>query len=162
MALASAAGAIWAGADSALAASSVHGAWSVDCNKAAETQETVCVASQRVATDPAGRKVVLGVMVQPVKDDPRPRITFRMSNKALKRAGIGIKIDDQPPARLKINTCDESVCEARGWLDAPLLAQMREGRLLRFAFFIDQRNQITYPVSLEGFDEAFKALQVEN
>ncbi len=150
---------LWLGADITLAASAVHGAWSVDCKYQSDTNKTSCVASQKVATDPLGKKVVLGVIVEPVKDDDRSRITFRMSNKAFKPAGIGIKIDDRPPSRLKINACDENICEARGWLTEDLLGQMRGGRLMRFAFFIDRKNQITYPVSLDGFDAAFKVLR---
>lgn len=44
------------------AASSVHGAWSVDCEGRAGKAQATCVASQKVATDPEGKKVVLGVI----------------------------------------------------------------------------------------------------
>lgn len=141
------------------AASSVHGAWSVDCEGRAGKAQATCVASQKVATDPEGKKVVLGVIVETATGDKKPRIAFRMTSQAYKQAGIAIKIDDHSPARLKIEVCDEKVCEARGWLTDVLLQQMREGRLLRFAFYIDSKNQITYPVSLDGFGAAFDALR---
>jgi invasion protein IalB len=141
------------------AQSVVHGAWSVDCKSPVEKGKARCVASQKVATDPAGRKVVLGVIVEPPNGETKARISFRMTNKAFMRAGVAIKIDDNSPARLSINGCDEKVCEARGWLTDAVLRQMRGGRLLRYAFYIDQKNQITYPVSLDGFDAAFKEIE---
>ena len=141
------------------AESLVHGAWSVDCKPHVKKGQARCVASQKVSTDPAGRKVVLGVIVEPDNVASKTRISFRMTNKAYMLAGVAIKIDDHAPARLTINGCDEKVCEARGWLTDAALRQMRGGRLLRFAFYIDPKNQVTYPVSLDGFDAAFQEIE---
>jgi invasion protein IalB len=131
------------------------GAWRVTCDGQTTDGMALCAASQTVATDPEGRKVVLGVIVERIVDGQiRPRITFRMSSKAFVAAGVGIKIDEDPPARLPIGACDNAICEARGWLNEAMTEQLPKGRLLRFAYFVDAKNQITFPVSLDGLAEA--------
>ncbi|MEN8770987.1 MAG: hypothetical protein ABF267_06830, partial [Glaciecola sp.] len=42
-------------------------------------------------------------------------------------------------------------------LDNTVLEQMQQGRWLQFAFFI-KNQQITYPVSLDGFAQTYKIL----
>ena len=84
-----------------------------------------------------------------------------MTSKAQVPAGVGMKMDEQPPVRLPLGSCDKAVCEARGWLTDDMTGQLRKGRLLRFAYYIDTRNQITYPVSLDGLDGALDYM-VEN
>ncbi len=131
------------------------GAWSVNCTGHTEDSKKLCAASQSIATDPEGRKVVLGVIVERIVDGQiRPRITFRMSSKAFVAAGVGIKVDGEPPARLPISSCDNAVCEARGWLNEAMTRQLHNGRLLRFAYFVDAEKQITFPVSLNGLGDA--------
>jgi invasion protein IalB len=137
---------------------SVHGAWRVEC-PAADAATRSCFATQSVSTDPEGRKVVLGIVVEANAAVPNARITFRMPPVANPDAGIGVKIDDNPPARLAITGCNAKTCEAQGWLAGDMLRQFRTGRLLRFAYFLDKRNQMTVPVTLDGIDAALNEMQ---
>lgn len=135
-----------------------HGAWSVECKPRAGSPENVCVASQLVTTGKAGKQVVLGVIVAPAKGSDQPHIVFRISPDANRDAGAAVKIDEQEAFRVPISQCDTLVCEVRSLMPVALLAQMRTGKLLKFAFFIGKQ-QVTYPVSLEGFNAAFADLQ---
>lgn len=83
-----------------------------------------------------------------------PHIVFRLSPKADIAAGAAVKVDEQQPFRVPISQCDSAICEVRAPLPEVFLGQMRTGKLLRFAFFIDNK-QLTYPVSLDGFDGAY-------
>lgn len=134
-----------------------HGAWSVECKPRAGSPENVCVASQLVTTDKEAKQVVLGVIVAPTPGQASPHIIFRISPGANREAGAAVKIDEQEAFRVSISQCDTHVCEVRSLIPEALLAQMRTGKLLQFAFFIEKQ-QLTYPVSLNGFDAAYKAL----
>jgi invasion protein IalB len=137
----------------------VYGAWSIECQMRAPPTGRTCVATQVVATDPEGKKAVLGVTVNLGEGGSQGIIAIRMSAAAHRPAGAGIKIDDNAPFRSPIGQCDQKLCEVRAWLNEDVLSQMRAGKLLLFAFFVDEKSQVTFPVSLEGFDEAFQALQ---
>lgn len=136
----------------------VFGAWSVQCATAAGWERPHCTATQLVATDPAGKKAVLGVTLDRVDTQPKPRIAFRLTAAAYRPAGVAIKIDDFKPMRLPLTNCDDRLCETQAWLDDDVVARMRKGKVLQFAYFLDPKNQATYPVSLMGFTEALAAL----
>ncbi len=132
-------------------ASIVHGSWSVDC----VDNGNRCIATQKVTTDPAGQKTLLGVIVEPgtAKDSKGPLLTFRFTNQANRTAGAGMKIDQREPQRAPISSCDDKVCEVRAWLTPDLRKQMSNGKLLVFAYFVDKK-QVSLPVSLNGFATA--------
>ena len=134
-----------------------HGAWSVECKPRAGSPENICVASQVVAVGEAGKQAVLGVMVAPTQGEALPHIIFRFSPGANLKAGVGVKIDQQEAFRVPISQCDNHICEVRSLMPEELLAQMRVGRMLQFAYFLEKQ-QLTYPVSLNGFDAAYAAL----
>lgn len=137
------------------------GAWSVECKPRATNVENPCVASQVVAAEAekaAKQAVVLGVMVAPTQGEPLPHIIFRFSPGANLKAGAGVKIDQQEAFRVPISQCDDHICEVRSLMSEALLSQMRAGKMLQFAYFLENQ-QLTYPVSLSGFDQAFAALQ---
>lgn len=115
--------------------------------------------TQRVATDPEGRKVVLGVTLDMPADATKPRISFRLTPTAYREAGAAIKIDDRQPIRTPITACDANVCEVQAWLDADVVGWMKAGRLMQFAYFLDRERQATFPVSLQGFEAALAALR---
>jgi len=134
------------------------GAWSVECKPRVTNGENPCVASQIVAADAAAKQVVLGVMVAPTPGETLPHIIFRFSPGANIKAGAGVKIDQQEAFRIPITQCDTHICEVRSLMPEALLSQMRSGKLLLFAYFLEKQ-QMTTPVPLDGFDAAFAALQ---
>lgn len=134
----------------------VYGAWGVECYS--ENRTTKCVATQMVATDPEGRNVALGVILEPGQPGGLPLLTFRFTNQAFLPAGAGLKIDEHEPYRAPIAACDEAVCEVRAELAEEMAERMRTGNMLVFAFFLDRDNQISFPVSLNGFTRALAAV----
>ena len=137
---------------------SVYGSWSVACKGTGTSRR--CAATQKVAADRTGEKVVLGVIVEPGRGaERRPQLTFRFTGKAYVPAGAGLKIDDREPLRAPITGCDAKVCEVRAWLVPELAEPMRVGRLLVFAYFFDEKRQISLPVSLHGFGRALDELE---
>jgi invasion protein IalB len=132
------------------------GSWTVECSSPDAGEK--CAMTQRVATDPEGKKVVLGVIVEGAPQAAQYQVIFRLSRNAYVPAGAGMKIDDHEPKRAPISACDDKVCEVRAWLTPELLTEMRDGKLLDFAFLTAEKKQVSVPVSLAGFGAAYDAL----
>jgi invasion protein IalB len=137
-------------------APATYGAWGVEC--ATENGSQKCLATQIVATDPEGKNVAVGVIVEANAPGELPYITFRFSKMAYVAAGAGLKIDDNEPLRAPITGCDEAVCEVKAQLTENLSTQMRQGKVLIFAYFLDKEKQLSFPVSLDGFTQSLQAI----
>lgn len=135
-----------------------YGAWSFECKPRSGSTENICVANQLVTTGGNTKSVIIGVMVAYMADHPLPHIIFRVSPNANINKGAAIKVDEHAYLHVPISNCDNHICEVRSFIPEGVLLQMRKGKLLQFAFFIDDK-QVTYPVSLEGFDKSYMALQ---
>lgn len=132
--------------------------WRLNCKPQVGSTEQFCVVEQKLkASDDSGR-IVLGVMVAYMKEHPLPHIIFRFSPNANTDKGAAVKIDDHQSVNVPISSCDKHVCEVRSFIPEGLLLQMRNGNLMQFAFFIDNQ-QLTYPISLQDFDNTYKALK---
>jgi len=131
----------------------IFGSWSLVCTE-------TCALSQVTATDPEGRKVVLGVSVYFPPLATMATIDFRISSAAKSEGGIGLKVDDFPSFKLPISRCDERVCQASGYLKEPLLSQFISGKLAKIAFLLEDSKQMILPFSLIQFKEAYSELKM--
>ena len=134
-----------------------YGAWTVNCQSATSNTAPVCVATQLVTKGNDAQHVVIGVTVGYEAQHALPHIIFRVSPGANTHKGAAVKIDQQAHVSIPISDCDQQICEVRSFIPKSLLEQMQQGRLLQFAFFI-KNQQITYPVSLDGFAQTYKIL----
>lgn len=137
-----------------------YGAWSYECKPQAGSEKELCVANQLVVSKKA-KQAVLGVMVGFLPDHPMPHIIFRLNSNANVDKGAAVKVDELKSFDVPISNCDEKICEVRSFIPKELLSQMRTGRQLLFAFFIGQE-QVTLPVSLDGFDKTYLLLQANS
>jgi invasion protein IalB len=138
--------------------SSTIGAWNLKCEAKADTLSEICIANQLITTGKSDKQVILGVMVGYLSEHELPHIIFRISAKANIDRGAAVKIDKFDSFSVPISNCDKQVCEVRSFIPEALLSQMRNGKLLRFAFLLDNK-PVTYPVSLEGFNKTYSILQ---
>ena len=129
----------------------IFGSWSLVCSES-------CALSQVTATDPEGRKVVLGVSVYFPPLASVATIDFRISSAAKIDGGVGLKVDDFPSFKLPISRCDEHVCLARGHLQDPILSQFMSGKLAKIAFLLGDSKQMILPFSLIKFKDAYSEL----
>ncbi|TFW32480.1 invasion associated locus B family protein, partial [Massilia horti] len=118
-----------------------------------------CMISQLVSVNPRARQVVLGLTVDFADSPEVPTLRARFSSNAVRKAGIGIKVDAQPDMRLPIGDCDALRCEAVGRMAQPVLKVWLSGKQARFAYLMDGGRQIVLPVSLNGFGQALDALR---
>ncbi|MDH5563975.1 MAG: invasion associated locus B family protein [Nitrospirota bacterium] len=131
----------------------IFGSWSLVCTE-------TCALSQVTATDPEGRKVVLGVSVYFPPSSTVATIDFRFSSTAKTEGGMGLKVDDFPSFKLPISHCDERVCLASGYVEEPLLSQFMSGTLAKIAVLLEDSKQMILPFSLIKFKEAYSELKM--
>lgn len=134
-----------------------YGAWSIECNLNDKASDNTCVMKQLVVAGETQKRAILGVMVGRNFEHPMPHILFRINANIDREKGVAVKIDSHEFFHLPIFACDEQVCEIRSFIPDSVLSQMLNGKLLLLAFFLDD-NQVTYPVSLVGFDKAYAGL----
>ena len=134
-----------------------YGPWRIECTSQLGKAEKYCNANQLVTDGKDASRVVLGVMVGYMPEHPSPHIIFRLTPDANRDKGAAVKIDDEQFFNVPINECDERVCEVRSFIPEVLLSQMREGEVLKFRFFVDDKQNI-FPVSLQGFNKAYLRL----
>ncbi|AXT39929.1 invasion associated locus B family protein [Alteromonas sp. BL110] len=127
--------------------------WSLLCN-----DSSVCTLSQLVAKDKKATKVLLGVNVDYSYSKNFPVLIIKLPKNTLTKNGVGVKIDDFAPLQVPFSGCDEKTCQSIIKIDSELLDQMNNGRTMLVAFQKSENQQVTLPISLAGFDEAYKQL----
>lgn len=145
---------LWHG-DSLAVTDKIFGSWSLVCTKH-------CTISQVTSRDPEGRKVIMGVSVYFQPGKTKANMDIRISPEVVEQAGIGIKVDDYPSFKLSMSKCDVRVCLASGFLDEPLLTQLKSGKLATIALVRKNSKLMHIPLSLSGFQPAFSELQREH
>ena len=74
-------------------------------------------------------------------------------------AGINVRIDEQPPLQLVIQTCDLKGCYAGSPVSADMLKAMKAGKQLGVEFQNLSKQAITVPLTLTQFAEAYRSIQ---
>ncbi|APD94521.1 invasion protein [Alteromonas mediterranea] len=129
------------------------GSWSLLCN-----DSSVCTLSQVVAKDKKATKVLLGVNVDYSYSKSFPVLIIKLPQNTITKNGVGVKIDEFAPLQVPFSGCDEKACQSIIKIDSQLLEQMHNGETMLIAFQKSESQQVTLPVSLAGFDEAYAQL----
>lgn len=129
------------------------GSWSLLCN-----DSSVCTLSQLVAKDEEATKVLLGVNVDYSYSKDFPVLKIKLPKNTLTKNGVGVKIDKFAPLQVPFSGCDEKTCQSVIKIDSELLKQMHNGETMLVAFQRSESTQVTLPISLAGFDEAYAQL----
>lgn len=74
-------------------------------------------------------------------------------------AGIAVRIDDAAPVRLVVQTCDTKGCYAGEQISPQLLDAMKTGKRLSIIFQNLEKNDISVPMTLAQFAEAYQRIQ---
>lgn len=133
------------------------GSWSLICGEKGN-----CSLSQLVSTDSEAKNILLGVNVNFSVSQNFPVLILRLPPSIYKESGVGIKIDDKDAIQLPISQCNYQACQSVIKIDELLLQQMQSGQLAKIAFALQEKKQLTLPVSLLMFREAYAALESRN
>ena len=74
-------------------------------------------------------------------------------------AGITVKIDDGAPTQLVVQTCDLKGCYAGDQIAPQLLQAFKSGKQVAITFQNLTKQNITVPLSLTQFAEAYQSIQ---
>lgn len=131
--------------------------WSMICGEKGN-----CSLSQLVTKDKEAKKIILGINVNYAMSKEFPVLMLRFPPQINKDSGIGIKIDDNAAIQLPISECNAKACQSVIKMDDVLMREMKNGKFGQVAFALKNNKQLTLPISLNGFNEAFIALNKKN
>ncbi len=132
--------------------------WMVKCEGEADKAKR-CFAFQNIVLTKSGERLVtLAAGHLGPKGEPWIFLTVRLG--VFLPAGVALKVDKEERFDVPFKICTAKGCEAGIPLDDLLLRTMKRGLVARIAFLDGiTRRQITVPVSLKGFNAAFRTLK---
>jgi invasion protein IalB len=136
---------------------STHADWQVRCDTPAGAQSEQCVLMQFVTAEDR-ENVGLTVIVLKTADKKSRIMRVLAPLGVLLPSGLGLKIDDTDLGRAGFVRCLPNGCVAEVILEDKLLNQLETGKTATFVIFQTPEEGIGIPISLNGFDEGFKAL----
>lgn len=130
------------------------GSWSLLCN-----EQSTCTLSQVVAKDKDASQIIMGVNVDYSYSPDFPVLKIKLPSNTMVDNGVGIKIDDNKAIQVPFSGCDELTCQSIVKIDSTMLDELQNGHSMLVAYQKSASFQMTLPVSLDGFADAFPKLQ---
>lgn len=129
--------------------------WLVNC--ASTAGRMACEASQRLTIQKTGQ-LLLSVVVRIPPKSKSGSMLLHLPHGMYLPAGILMTIDGKAEKKQPVQTCDEKGCYVGLPINNKLLKSLQTGKSLSIAFKNLQKKDITIPISLSGFKEAYKKL----
>jgi invasion protein IalB len=134
-----------------------YGAWTVRCEEVDSDGQPECIMYQNLVMRTGGQPV-LQLSVGFAPPDNQPMVVLNLPLGIYLPPGIGIRIDEAPPARFPVERCDPDGCQAVMKLRDTTVEQLRQGSKLEIEFHDGERQPLEMPLSLDGFSAAFDAV----
>lgn len=129
--------------------------WSVTCENTGKGLE--CRASLTIVMTKT-RQLLLAVSVNKSAGGKDGTMLIQLPLGLFNPAGVTLSVDDQKGEALQIQTCDAKGCYAGTPITPDLLAALSKGTKLNVVFQDLKKQNITVPVPLKGFEDAYKKL----
>jgi invasion protein IalB len=127
----------------------------VNCDNSGKGLE--CKASQTIVMAKT-RQLLLAVSVSRPAGGKDGAMLIQLPHGLFNPAGVTLSVDDQKGEALQIQTCDAKGCYAGAPITPDRLAAMSKGIKLNVVFQDLKKQNITVPVPLKGFEDAYKKL----
>lgn len=131
--------------------------WTARCETLQDGTKVPCYIFQNVFLKKDNQRL-LHVAVGYLAEGGKPVAFFNLPLGVSLPGGLGVKIDEGQPLRLRFERCEPNGCLAPLPLDDQLIRAFKGGRWARVSFFDSSRREISVPVSLVGFTAGFDAL----
>lgn len=128
--------------------------WSARCSAATRDAALDCQLEQRAVVTDTGQLLLLVTIGVP-GESRQPVLSIRTPLQMFLPAGVRIDIDGRNAQKLDFQTCDQQGCYTRGPISNALLEAMFKGLKLNIIIESINRQQLTVPMSLEGFTEVY-------
>jgi invasion protein IalB len=133
-------------------------AWVSRCASTTRHSVPECFIEQTAVLAKTGQLVVsMTVRLPPTIG--RPVMVLQVPVGLYLPAGITFKIDDGAPTRLVVQTCDMKGCYAGDQIAPQLLQTMKSGKQFAVGFQNLTKQNITVPLTLTQFAEAYQSIQ---
>lgn len=128
--------------------------WAVNCKSEAGESALDCNLSQTVVLRQGGQVLAKVTFVVPASPK-KPVVVVQLPLRLYLPAGAKLQIDENAPQALNFRACDRSGCYAQSEISAETLASLRNGKQLTVGFKNLAEQDITVPLSLSGFGDAY-------
>lgn len=142
----------------AQAAAPAAAAWRSHCNSASRQTVPECMVEQTAILGKTGQ-MLASVSVRVPPSGSQPVMMVQVPVGLFLPAGINVRIDEQPPLQLVIQTCDLKGCYAGSPVSTDMLKAMKAGKQLGVEFQNLSKQAITVPLTLTQFAEAYRSIQ---
>lgn len=133
-------------------------AWSSRCASAARQSAPECVIEQTAVLNQTGQ-IITAISVRLPSAAGEPVMIIQVSVGLFLPAGITLQVDERPPVQLTVQTCDLKGCYAGLQISQELLTVMKTGTKLAVTFQNVARQNMTVPMTLAQFAEAYQRIQ---
>ena len=116
-----------------------------------------CKAHQTIVMTKT-RQLLLAVSVSKPAEGKDGAMLLHLPHGLFNPAGVTLAVDEPKAEVLQIQTCDAKGCYAGAPITPEKLAAMSKGTKLNVVFQDLKKQQITVPVPLKGFEDAYKKL----
>lgn len=129
--------------------------WMVNCASVAGRMS--CEAAQSLTIQKTGQ-LLLSVSVRIPANSQTGAMMLHLPHGMFLPEGVTMTIDANPPQKQAVQTCDPKGCYVGLSLDDALLGMLQTGTTLTIAFKSLEKKDISIPISLSGFKEAYAKL----
>jgi invasion protein IalB len=133
-------------------------AWISRCASVSRKTVPECAIEQTAVLTKTGQ-LMASVTVRIPANSTKPVMMIHVPVGLYLPAGISLQVDDLPQTHFTVQTCDVKGCYAGDELPDKLLNAMKSGKKLLVIFQNLQKKNISVPLTLADFDDAYKRIQ---
>lgn len=131
--------------------------WTVKCEPLPQDSSESCFVFQnRVLRGTSQR--ILHTAVGYLPGDSEPVMLFTTPLGVALPQGITLRLDGEPVAQAAFQVCETQGCRAGLRLNAAILERLNAAETASVLFLDNQRRELELPLTLDGLDDALKAL----
>ncbi|MBV9052011.1 MAG: invasion associated locus B family protein [Hyphomicrobiales bacterium] len=132
--------------------------WISRCASEARQGGLECVVEQTAVLQKTGQ-LVAAVSIRVPADTHQPSLAVQIPVGLYLPAGVSLAIDDKKPLNLQLQTCDLKGCYAAMPISPELLGELKSGKKLAVSFQNLTKENITVPLQLANFEQAYQKIQ---
>jgi invasion protein IalB len=132
--------------------------WVAKCVSESRQSPIECSIEQTLSL-PNTSQLIASVLVRVPSDTRQPVMMIQLPVGIYLPAGLNLEIDDGKPQPVPLQMCDLKGCYASMQVSQDLLASLKSGKRLTMIFQNMAKNNITVPIPLGNFADAYQKIQ---
>lgn len=132
--------------------------WGVQCGSQSRTAPLSCKAEQQLVLAESNQLFVK-VTVNVTGDDKKPSMVIQVPQGLHLPSGIKLQFDDNKAETQQVETCEGNACYIVITDAKRIIVSMKGGNKMKLSFKNMSRDDIEAVLPLDGFSDAFKAIE---